>query len=157
MDFFTTKLTAKITGVTRRQLQYWDETDLVIPSVVRPLECAGRIRIYNFKNLVEIRTITKFRKDGMSIQKVRRSFAYLKFRYSDIDKPLAQMTLITNGDSIFVLSENILVDTLRNGQTISRIVFKDIIQDLEGKLIELRPFGKEVNFEIGARKVYNLS
>jgi DNA-binding transcriptional MerR regulator len=157
MKFFTTKLTAKITGVTLRQLQYWDETDLVTPSVVRPLECAGRIRIYNFPNLVEIRTITKLRKDGMSIQKIRRSLGYLKFRYSDIDKPLAQMTLVTNGDSIFVLAENVMIDTLRNGQSVSWVVFKDIIQGLEGRLLELRPFGREVNFETGTREVYNMS
>ena len=29
MEFFTTKLTAKLTGVSLRQLQYWDETKKV--------------------------------------------------------------------------------------------------------------------------------
>ncbi|MBA7496696.1 hypothetical protein ES702_07305 [subsurface metagenome] len=45
MRFFTTKIASKITGATLRQLQYWDETDLVTPSVVRPTDCSGRVRI----------------------------------------------------------------------------------------------------------------
>ena len=47
-DRFTTRDVLKLTGVTARQLQWWDEKRVVVP------ERDGRNRIYSTADLVEI-------------------------------------------------------------------------------------------------------
>ncbi len=113
---------------------------------MRPLDCEECIRIYNFTNLVEIRTISKLKQDGVSIQKIHKSLGYLRFRYADIKKPLSQMTPISDENGIFVLSELTFIDSLRNGQVMSRVVFKDVIQELKGKRMSIAPADRAMDF-----------
>jgi len=57
---------ARICGVSLRQLQWWDERNVVSPRQ------DGHKRIYLPEEVVEISVIAELRRKGFSLQKIRR-------------------------------------------------------------------------------------
>ncbi len=51
---FNTKESRTLTSVSLRQLQYWDETDFIRPSVAARAG-RGSPRLYSFRDLVQLR------------------------------------------------------------------------------------------------------
>ena len=58
----------KIIGISRRQLQYWAQTDLVRPSARTP---GGHAR-YAFEDLVALKAAKRLIDAGVSVQRIRR-------------------------------------------------------------------------------------
>ena len=102
---------ARIVGVSRRQLDYWAETDLIAPSVVP----AGKTRrLYSFFELIELRTLARLREEGqISLQRMRRVLAELeKVR----DRPLATCRLVAAEGNVFLLDDD------EDGLTITEVM-----------------------------------
>src|SRR5262249_60695186 len=72
---------ARICGVSLRQLQWWDERNVVSPRQ------DGHRRIYQTQEVVEISVIAELRRKGFSLQKIRR---VLRFLQKDMGKRLTQ-------------------------------------------------------------------
>jgi DNA-binding transcriptional MerR regulator len=74
---FTAETVLRLTGLTKRQLQYWDEKDFVPPSLTaRPGR--GRRRLYDFRDLVSLRVAADLRRNGVSLQEIRKLDSYLR-------------------------------------------------------------------------------
>ena len=58
------------------------------------------------------------REKGISLQKIRTCLTYLKKHAPEVEKPLAQLRFLADGESIFVLTKEpkVMVDTLKGGQ-----------------------------------------
>ena len=63
---------ASMTGVSLRQLQWWDEQGVVSP-VQR-----GHRRMYQLHEVIEVALITELRSKGISLQKIRKVLGFLK-------------------------------------------------------------------------------
>ena len=129
---------ASLSGCTRRQLQYWKETGLVQPAEVEYTpEGAARER-YDFRNLVELRTIVAMLQRGISLQKVRKTLHYLR-EHTDFTRPLAECKLVTDGSTIFEVCESAasILDTLRRGQVAFCIAVDGISEELSSRLLEM--------------------
>src|SRR5215475_8836315 len=72
---------ARICGVSLRQLQWWDERNVVSPRQ------DGHKRIYMTEEVVEISVIAELRRKGFSLQKIRR---VLRFLQRDMGKRLSE-------------------------------------------------------------------
>jgi DNA-binding transcriptional MerR regulator len=134
---FVSKEVAKLFGITLRQLDYWVSTSLVTPSIIAS-KGKGTTRVYDFQDLVQIRTIKALIEGGMSIQKIRKSVTKLKEWGEEI--PLTAR-LITDGDTIFkiVKDEDELiqaVDTLREGQGVFFISIGKLRKEVEDKVTQ---------------------
>ncbi len=68
---FTTNEVIALTGITARQLQWWDERGLVKPAR------QGHRRIYNWDQLVTAAVICQLRRRGFSLQGMRKVIAFL--------------------------------------------------------------------------------
>jgi len=70
--------------------------------------------------------------NGLSIQRVRRAWDYLR-RTGDMDDHLADVKLVTDGQSIFAVAhdETELLDALRQGQLAFFVKIDEIAQDVE--------------------------
>ncbi len=70
--------------------------------------------------------------NGLSIQRVRRAWDYLR-RTGDMDDHLADVKLVTDGQSIFAIAhdETELLDALRQGQLAFFVKIDEIAQDVE--------------------------
>ena len=123
MMVFNTKSVSRLTGVTPRQLGYWDKTGLIKPSV-NPAAGTGSQRLYSFQDIVQIRTAKALRDQGVSLQKIRKCVAYLRKHAPELEHPLAELKLITDGETIFCLTHdpNVIIDTLSQGQSVLSVV-----------------------------------
>jgi hypothetical protein len=70
--------------------------------------------------------------NGMSIQRVRRAWDYLR-RTADMDTHLSETRLVTDGETIFAvaLDEDEVLDALRQGQLAFFVAINDITQSVE--------------------------
>ena len=106
---------ARICGVSLRQLQWWDERNVVSPRQ------DGHKRIYMAEEVVEISVIAELRRKGFSLQKIRR---VLRFLQKDMGKRLsealatsADIHLLTDGKSIYLEeAPNRIIDLLKNAK-----------------------------------------
>ncbi len=114
---FTAQQAQKLTGCTHHQLRYWDRVGLVSPSVQGTGGRPGVRRLYEFRDLVALRVVKSLLDNGMSLQRVRRAWDYLR-REAAMDSHLAEVHLVTDGHTIFHIThdEGELLDALREGQ-----------------------------------------
>jgi predicted RNase H-like HicB family nuclease len=79
------------------------------------------------------------REKGISLQKLRKCLVYLKTHAPQVEKPLVQLRLLTDGDTIFVLTRDpkVMVDTLRKGQLVWSFALGEVVEEVRGKVMEL--------------------
>lgn len=113
---YTAVQAAKITGLTRRRLDYLAAKGLVAPSIQRP---GGRRRYYSYFELVELRTIRQLT-DGDDRTSMRKIRAVVDALAEIRDRPLLTCTLVVrDGDVLWSDEENrMLVDVLRGFQAV---------------------------------------
>ncbi len=135
---YTSKEACKVADITYRQLHYWDKTNLVKPSIAAA-DGTGSKRVYSFIDLVYLRVTAELKTEGISLQKIRRSIAYLSENFPDQSQPLANSVFLTNGANIFVLTENpdVVLDTLRSRRLVLSVAIGHIVQDTRDKIAEL--------------------
>ncbi len=132
MDAFTAQQACQLTGCTSHQLRYWDRVDLLRPSMQSTGGRPGKRRLYSFRDLVALRVVKSLLDNGMSVQRVRRAWDYLR-RTGDMERHLSEVKLITDGTSIFrVASDDAeLVDALREGQLAFFVAINEITREVE--------------------------
>jgi len=85
--------------VSLRQMRYWDETGLVVPSIKRKLDRRTTVRLYAFSDLVELLVVAAMRRQGISLQYVRRVIEHLRAR--GYDAPLRELRFAIYGGEVF--------------------------------------------------------
>ena len=108
MVAFTTKQVMSFTDLTSRQLNYFDTTGLLTPSV-QPAQGRGTSRLYSFRDVVALRLIAKLRGQGISLQSVRRAVNYL---HTMKQIALSASVLAFNGDDVVLVDRNQLAISL---------------------------------------------
>jgi len=114
-DGFNSSDVARICGVSLRQLQWWDERNVVSPRQ------DGHKRIYSKEEVVEISVIAELRRKGFSLQKIRR---VLRFLQKDMGKRLSEaldatseIHLLTDGKAIYLEeAPNRIINLLKNAR-----------------------------------------
>jgi DNA-binding transcriptional MerR regulator len=106
---------ARISGVSLRQLQWWDEQNVVSP------RHDGHKRIYLPNEVIEVTVIAELRRKGFSLQKIRRVLRYLQRemgkRLSDALGNNSEVHLLTDGKSIYLEeSRDRVIDLLKNAK-----------------------------------------
>ena len=88
-------------------------------------------RLYSFRDLVALRVVRSLLDNGMSLQRVRRAWNYLR-RHAELDKHLAAEKLVTDGHTIFQLTRNDgqLLDALRHGQLVFFVAIDQIARSV---------------------------
>jgi len=135
---------ARICGVSLRQLQWWDERNVVSPRQ------DGHKRIYMPQEVVEISVIAELRRKGFSLQKIRR---VLRFLQKDTGKRLSEalsassdVHLLTDGKSIYLEeASDRIIDLLKNArQPMFLVCVTDQVKRLSATA-ERKPARSEVN------------
>ncbi len=114
-DRYTSNDVIALTGITPRQLQWWDER-----GVVRPAR-EGHRRLYSLNQLTEVAVICELRRKGISLQGVRK---VLRFLDREFGKRLAEIVdhnsdyhLLHDGKRLYLeTSERQIVDILKNSK-----------------------------------------
>jgi predicted RNase H-like HicB family nuclease len=127
-------MVSKIIGIPLRVIDYWDRTNFIKPSV-NEASGYGSMRLYSFTDLIQFRVAKFLRNQGLSLQKIRKSLNFLRKHLPEIEKPLAQLRFLTDGETIFVLTNKNreIINTLKKGQYVFAIAIGELINDLKGK------------------------
>ncbi len=131
---FNSKTVSKILGIPPRVVDYWDRTNFIKPSV-HEASGYGSMRLYSFTDLIQFKVAKFLRDQGLSLQKIRKSLNYLRKHLPEIEKPLVQLRFLTDGETIFVLTnkDREIIDTLKKGQYVFAIAIGELVNDLKGK------------------------
>lgn len=130
IETFSSLDVTRMTGVSLRQLQWWDEQGVVTP------QQRGHKRLYQLHEVIEVSVITELRRKGISLQKIRRVLRYL---HKELGKGLyeavrngSEMHLLTDGQNIYLEdSHRNIVDILKNArQPLISVCLSDQIQQL---------------------------
>jgi DNA-binding transcriptional MerR regulator/predicted RNase H-like HicB family nuclease len=132
-------VTGRVVGVTYRQLVYWDGTGLLRPSVQKARGRGSR-RLYSFEDLVELRVIAKLLAVHISLRTVRKVARYLRQHFTELVRPLAQLSLVTDGKRVLVqtIDSEHLIDATAEGQLVIAFAVAPIVADLKGRVAELQ-------------------
>jgi DNA-binding transcriptional MerR regulator len=91
---------AKLARVSTRRLRYWDDTELVRPSINRSLGNRKTVRLYSVADLLSLLVAAELRTErGMTLQHIRRVVAHLHSRgYAE---PLRELKFATVQPHLF--------------------------------------------------------
>jgi len=98
MTAFTEAQAANIAGVRRQRLQYWDSTGLITPDVKRDISPRNIVRLYSFQRVVELVVASELRRQGVSLQHIRRIVNHL--RQLGYDVPLSELVFARSGGHV---------------------------------------------------------
>jgi DNA-binding transcriptional MerR regulator len=135
-QFFNSLEAMKLTGITARQLQWWDERGIVVP------QRQGRNRLYSEEDLAELAVISELRRKGFPLQRVRKVMRYLQREFG---KRLAatvtagsEYHLLTDGKRLYLEnSERQIIDLLKNSrQPLLSICLTDAVKEIRGEIRE---------------------
>lgn len=103
----------RLTGITPRQLQWWDEQGIVVPAR------QGHRRLYSLADLSEVAVICELRDRGFSLQRVRKVVRFLQHelgkRLAELVGEAADYHLLTDGNTLYLeTSPQQIVDILKN-------------------------------------------
>lgn len=127
---FRTSEVSHVVGASYNQLVYWDKTGLVKPSV-RAASGRGSRRRYSVEDIFELKILVKLLDSSVSLQRIRSSFRFIRQQY----RTLSSFVVLTDGKTVYFYEDyDVLVDTLKQGQTVLRIAVQDLIADVQTRL-----------------------
>jgi DNA-binding transcriptional MerR regulator len=146
---FTSNEVILLTGISARQLQWWDERGLVVPARL------GHRRLYTLDDLAELAVICDLRRRGFSLQKVRK---VLRFLQRELGRRLVETVsggeyhLLTDGRHIYLEnSAQQVVDILKNArQPLLAVCLSDTVRQVR---TELRGRKRNASARPGARRL----
>lgn len=134
--FYGSLEVCRIIGITYKQLDYYDRTGFVKPSVNRAGGYGSR-RMYDFNDLMKLKVIKKLMEAGISLQKLRKTKRYLD-EYDNKNgrgNGLLKLTLISDGNTVYACgSDKAIIDTLKSGQGVFGIALGKVYTDLNGDI-----------------------
>ena len=131
---FTSAEVMARTGITARQLQWWDERGIVVPAR------EGHRRLYSLDDLAEVAVICDLRRRGFSLQRVRKVMRLLqkefKKRLVDTVTAHSEYHLLTDGNKIYLkTSAEQVIDILKNSrQPMLTLCLSDTVRQIQAEL-----------------------
>ncbi len=123
--------TAKIVGITYRQLDYWARTDLIKPSLVEATGSGSRRR-YSYRDLLELRVIKTLLDAGIRLESVRDVFSYLR---QHVTTDISSANIVIQGTSVVLCENDQLIDLLRSGQGVLNVLpLAGVKDDIDAQL-----------------------
>jgi DNA-binding transcriptional MerR regulator len=112
---FTSVEVSRVSGVSLRQLQWWDERKVVSP------QHEGHKRLYLTEEVVEVTVIAELRRKGFSLQKIRRVLRFLQRemgkRLTELMSGTGDLHLLTDGKTIYLEDNNQrIIDILKSAK-----------------------------------------
>jgi DNA-binding transcriptional MerR regulator len=125
----------KIVGITYRQLDHWDRTGLVRPSLALA-RGSGTQRLYSYRDVVVLRIIKQLLEAGVTLQRARKAIDF--FRESVGDDLASASLVLGASDSVLARNGEELLDLLRGGQGVFNVIpLSGVVVDLDSRILEL--------------------
>jgi DNA-binding transcriptional MerR regulator len=132
---FSTSETARLTGLSQRQLDHWDRHGFLCPSVERAAGY-GSFRRYSFADVVRLKVAARLRAAGVGLARIRRCADALE--RLDPDSDLGDARLLVVGNRVlWARSDRELVDLLKEGQMVLVFSLNETVEEAVGAVADL--------------------
>jgi DNA-binding transcriptional MerR regulator len=134
-ESFPSREVIVLTGISARQLQWWDERGVVKP------QRQGHRRLYSMQNVNEIAVICELKRKGFSLQAVRKVMRFLQREFSkglaEIVSRNSDVHLLTDGKHLYLeTSARQIVDILKNSsQPILGVCLSDAVRQVRAEVV----------------------
>jgi DNA-binding transcriptional MerR regulator len=134
-ESFPSREVIALTGISARQLQWWDERGVVKP------QRQGHRRLYSMQNVTEIAVICELKRKGFSLQAVRKVMRFLQREFSkglaEIVSRTSDVHLLTDGKHLYLeTSARQIVDILKNSsQPILGVCLSDAVRQVRAEVV----------------------
>ncbi len=115
---FSGTRTAKVVGITYRQLDYWARTNLIRPSL-NDASGSGSRRRYSYNDLLELKAIKKLLDAGIKLEQVRKVFDNLR---EHVGTDIAAAHIVIDGGSVVLCNQGELIDLINTGQSVLNVL-----------------------------------
>ena len=138
---FSGTQTAKIVGITYRQLDYWARTDLIKPSL-EEAHGSGSRRRYSYQDLLDLKMIKTLLDAGIRLESVRDVFEYMR---QHVATDIRSANIVIQGTSVVLCENDDLIDLVRRGQGVLNVLPLAAVKD--GIDAQLHPLGSPADAE----------
>ncbi len=107
---YSTTIVKRLTGATENQLKYWVKSRIVVP------ERIGKVHRYSFGDIVKLRVLVQLRKNGLSLQKVRKGIANLSRILPCTDDSICRLIIHTDGYDMIVVEKGTYFNAITRQQ-----------------------------------------
>ncbi|HLJ89385.1 MAG TPA: MerR family transcriptional regulator [Candidatus Angelobacter sp.] len=135
---FTSAEVARLSGISLRQLQWWDEQGIVVP------ERDGRRRLYSFDDVTELAVICALRRKGFPLQRMRPVVRFLEKefggRLAESVSSGPEYHLLIDGRHIYVEnSPRQVIEILKNArQPLLDVCLSDTAREVRYEIFKRR-------------------
>lgn len=132
---YSGKRAAELAGITYRQLDYWARTGLVKPALASATGSGSR-RLYDYRNLLELRVIKRLLDAGIKLESVRDVFTFLR---DILGEDVTTANLVIQGNtSVLVRSGEEIIDLLQAGQGVLNILpLAAIVDEIDAAIVQI--------------------
>ena len=140
---YSTKFVRKLTGATENQFKYWVKIRIITP------ERIGKTHYYSFRDIVKLRVLVQLRRNGLSLQKVRKGIDNLSRILPDTEDPMTRLVIHTDGIDMIVVEKGNYFSAITRQQYFTFDTGK-----IESEMIKLQKaeYDYSKNGNIGGRK-----
>jgi len=125
---------ATASGISYRQLDYWDRTALVQPTV-RSATGSGSQRLYGFRDILVLKLVKRLLDTGVSLQQIRIAVDQLR---AEGMNDLARITLMSDGARVYLCtSQDEVIDLLGRGQGVFGIAVGRVLREVQASLVNI--------------------
>jgi uncharacterized protein (DUF433 family) len=135
---FSPEQVCRLTGLSDRQLRYWDDTEFFSPTFRRHVKRSPYARVYSFRDVVGLRVLAVLRNSHkIPLQTLRKAGAYLREHY---DEPWSTLTFYVVGKHLFYRDQHgeAIKRADETGQTLMAVEVARVESDIRARLPELR-------------------
>ena len=129
---YSTKFVRKLTGATENQLKYWVKIGVVVPIRI------GKTHYFSFRDIVRLRVLVQLRRNGLSLQKVRKGIENLSQMLPDSEDPMTRLMIHTDGIDMIVVEKGNYYNAITRQQYFTFDTGK-----IESEMIELQKMGHD--------------
>lgn len=145
---------AAAAGISYRQLDYWDRTGLVVPSI-QTATGSGSQRLYSFRDILVLKLVKRLLDTGVSLQQIRIAVDQLAVAgISD----LTNTTLMSDGARVYLCtSQDEVIDLLGQGQGVFGIAVGRVLREVEATLVDFAAEEAQLQDELALRRARKIS
>ena len=134
---FTEDQVVRLTGISKRQLRYWDNTDFFTPSLAYENRRASHSRLYSFRDIVCLKVLHSIRNEIRvplpHLREVKEKLAHLG------DDVWSKTTLyVLNKRIVFVNPETEKKEDILTGQMVLQIPLEVVSSDMQEAVQAMR-------------------
>lgn len=140
---FTEEQVERLTGITKRQLRWWDNHEFFVPGLAYEVRSKPYSRLYSFRDLVALKVLNALRNEAtIPLKELKRVKQKLTHMGDDV---WTKTTLYVHNKTVaFVNPETGVTEEIVTGQGVLQIALQVVVGNMRKAVDDMRVRGPEI-------------